>query len=121
MGYYTHYKIAALDLQGRETEEDIQDLLAAALGRSNFDHEVQKSLIFEFNLIKDGETSKWYDWKRDMLALSVAIPDRIFHVEGEGQENGDMWTHWFCAGKQQGDHVKIIRPELDLTAWEKQP
>lgn len=44
---------------------------------------------------------KWYDWKPEMTDLSRAFPDLVFKVHGCGEESGDAWDAYFCAGKRQ--------------------
>lgn len=44
---------------------------------------------------------KWYDWKQEMTDLSRAFPDLVFKVHGCGEESGDVWDAYFCAGKRQ--------------------
>lgn len=67
---------------------------------------------FSLELESDDET-KWYDHERDMLTLSVQFPNVLFKLHGEGEENDDVWDHYFKNGKSQYCKVKFIIPPFD--------
>lgn len=99
MGYYTHYKIAMdvpdVDAPRPLTEYDLRTLLVAHIGHDPFDGEC-----------------KWYDHERDMRTFSGMYSHVLFTLDGEGEENGDVWRKYFRAGKMQ---------EERLAKWEPPP
>jgi len=50
---------------------------------------------------------KWYDYQENMITLSKLYPDTLFEVDGDGEESGDVWKHYFKNGKD-----KKIQPEM---------
>lgn len=44
---------------------------------------------------------KWYDWQTDMRVISEKFPDRLFTLEGVGEEQGDQWKAYIKNGKMQ--------------------
>ena len=82
-------------------EEDIDDAV-----REFFDN--PNGFSKEFCL--ESYRVKWYyDWKREMKDLSRAFPDLVFKVHGCGEENGDVWDAYFCAGEMQ-DCKAVLEP-----------
>lgn len=45
--------------------------------------------------------SKWYDWQKHMREISRKYPDRLFVLEGVGEEQGDQWKAYIKDGKIQ--------------------
>lgn len=83
MGYYTTYTISV-------TPEPSEDLLA-----EDVDGETLCSLIV------DEWNSKWYSHDDEMIALSKRWPDYLFRVDGEGEEQGDVWVAFYQAGEKE--------------------
>jgi len=71
------------------------------------------SLSFEELLCREigfnpfGEPNKWYEWEEDMRKFSLKYPDVLFTLDGEGEENGDIWTAYFRNGKCQIERAVI--------------
>lgn len=45
------------------------------------------------------ESHKWYDHEDHMNLLSAEFPDWTFVLNGEGEEQGDVWRKRFCNGE----------------------
>lgn len=101
MGYYTDYKVHA-------TEEQILRLAE----------------ISEYSFGNYGELwgAKWYNWKKDMCALSVEFPNDLFLVEGFGEEQGDCWKAYFKNKQMQFCPARItyepFNPDFLVTLFE---
>lgn len=55
-------------------------------------------------LSSDGSTAeggKWYEHESDLRAFSKQYPRLLFILEGEGEENEDMWKEYYVNGKMQ--------------------
>lgn len=79
MGYYTYYKLTVYpESRAAEIEERLKELN-------------------EF--WTDEDSIKWYDHEEDCLKLSKLFPDVLISVQGEGEENGDIWRNDFVAGE----------------------
>lgn len=63
------------------------------------------------------DTVKWYDHANDLRAMSVAIPDVLFTLSGEGEESGDIWKGYALNGKWQKHKAKIVAPPMDPKGW----
>jgi hypothetical protein len=60
----------------------------------------------------DGDSCKWYDYKKDMLELSNQFPSVLFTLSGEGEESGDIWKHYFLGGKSQRCNAELVFPDF---------
>lgn len=97
MGYVTRFALSAFYAPHEKPEEVIRAFVKANDGAG-------------FCLLENGDTSepgKWYDHEADLLALSREHPHIIFTLEGEGEESGDIWKKYFCAGKIQVEKASV--------------
>jgi len=60
--------------------------------------------------------AKWYECNDDMRAMSAAVADVLFMVEGKGEEDGDCWRNYFLNGKMQECQAKVTvtYPAFDM-------
>jgi len=94
MGYYTNYEITA--------DKVLPD---------DFEDKFEEITDYTFS---DGEFMvKWYDYKENMKEISKIYPDISFTVEGEGEESGDIWRHYFKNGEDYRVEPEVIWPEFD--------
>ncbi len=108
MGYYTKYD---LHYEGQITEQEI----LMALIRANpgyFDNADTLEMALE-------EPIKWYSCEEDMLEVSKNFPNVMFTLEGEGEEQGDMWIDHFKNGKMQRRNVIYTFEPFDPTIFEE--
>jgi hypothetical protein len=76
----------------------------------------RRETAVELALDNPGHSSdyvKWYDCEDDMRAFSQKHLDYIFVLEGQGEDNGDMWLAYFHNGQQQMCPAIITYPPLD--------
>jgi hypothetical protein len=130
MGYSTFFKISVEGKPFNQKELDEIKLLKAQAAQLNpqlkkvaLDGIAQKEKrvvqepeqlikgIIGFNPFE--ESCKWYDYEKDMKAVSKKYPTTIFILEGEGEESGDIWKAYFLDGKMQKCKAKIIFDEFD--------
>ena len=104
MGYYTIFKLSAKD---SEITDDMKKELSA-INRGYFDN---MDLIDE--LIEGWFEAKWYDYVDNMKMLSLKFPTIVFILEGDGEENDDMWVAYFMNGKVQYEKAKITYNSFD--------
>lgn len=57
--------------------------------------------------------AKWYDWQKDVAALSAQVPGVLFTLNGKGEENGDIWRAYFLDGKVQVANAQIVIADFD--------
>lgn len=58
---------------------------------------------------KGSDSCKWYEHQEDLAAMSKAIPGVLFHLEGEGEESGDIWDAFALDGKVEKHEAQIVR------------
>jgi len=61
------------------------------------------------------ESCKWYEHEQDMVRLSSEFPQILFTLEGEGEDNHDIWKKYFKKGKIQICTATIIFEEFHET------
>lgn len=87
MGYYTRYHLTIV--RGEET-----------YGPSLHEQvELELEEIAGWNHMFD-EACKWYEWEDNMKTLSRKFPQAVFQLNGEGEEQGDIWIAFFENGKK---------------------
>ena len=91
MGYYTNYTLDCYDNHANSFDisfaTEFGKALTAALYEINPDY-----FDDDFSLTTlPYQEWKWYDHDEDMIKLSLRFPDYTFILEGEGEENGDLW------------------------------
>ena len=99
MGYYTDYELSVKNAEGKE--EEIEDRIQGISGYSGLS-------------FGDVYNCKWYGCFKDMEAVSLEFPNATFYVEGEGEEQGDVWKAIFKNGKNKVVKPQIVWPELEL-------
>ena len=99
MGYYTTYKLNIKN----------DDPLAASFLGEQAEHGSYIGLAFNHDL----ETCTWYTYIEDMVALSRALPNALFELEGEGEAPKDIWRAYFKNGKVQKCPAIISFPPFD--------
>lgn len=104
MGYYTIFKLSAKD-------SEITDNMKKELSVINRDYFNNMNLIDE--LIEGWFEAKWYDYVDNMKMLSLKFPNKVFILEGNGEENEDMWVAYFMNGKVQYEKAKITYNYFD--------
>lgn len=136
MGYITRYGLKVLDLDGKTNKQAEYERVKADAKRlnelgsdemENYKPEylariraaatrlmrVGDDVFEEIEYMEGGGECKWYEHEDHMKRLSKAFPEFVFELNGEGEENGDIWTKWFCAGKMQGGKAQIVYPEFN--------
>ena len=82
MGYYTQYSLSY-----HTDEQTTQQIEAYQEGNESMKY-----------CLTDGQRGKWYEWERDMMAMSRAFPSVAFVLEGVGEEYPDIWRATFYGG-----------------------
>lgn len=106
MGYYTRYSLSWTN-QGWVPPEGTT--LDGLVGDYIDEHEHGRVMR------RDGRAEEpslqWHDCDADMAALSRAFPRVLFHLEGEGDEAGDIWDLYALDGMIQQHQAKVVRVE----------
>lgn len=101
MGYYTSHTITITDADGNDVTDNLIEDLAKHTGYA----------VLQY------ESIKWYNEESDMREFSALHPGLVFRVDGEGEEPGDIWTHWYKDGKQQSWVLDVVRPANPPEPW----
>lgn len=103
MGYYTDY---TLNVSGTrrdrskalvtdvEIQPDLLNRICTAIEKMNVGLEGDPDMGWYVN-------AKWYNHASDMLALSKEFPTVLFTLSGSGEDDDDMWKHYFFNGMEQ--------------------
>ncbi len=81
MGYYTRYRLSIVS-----GDDYITD----------YKQEISDSTDYKYLF---DEEIKWYEHENDMITYSKKHPNVLFCLDGEGEENGDIWKAYFQNGK----------------------
>lgn len=103
MGYYTYFTLNVLNWKELNRQE-----------QQRITGELRDMDVFED--IGDGYAyadAKWYDSDEDMYILSKRCPKALFSLEGDGEEDGDLWQVFYKNGMAQNANVRIERDEFD--------
>ena len=123
MGYYTNYSMSIYKNDENITTYDIVNTIKNLMEKEKgmfypFENEIKRMCDDEdnkkfYDIDLDSYQTKWYEYAEDMCKLSSCFPSVIFQLDGEGEENGDLWTAWYKNGKQVIHCAEIIIKPLD--------
>lgn len=107
MGYNTRFTLKAVDHSGQIAK-------LPSIGKlGGYVWEVLQ------NVATPDDETRWYEHKRDMLALSKQHPFTIFVLDGEGEEQGDVWRMFFLDGRSHTWKQPVVEPpELSAEIFE---
>lgn len=93
MGYYTNFQLEITPA----VENDLQ-----------FFDEFRELTGYNWQRDYEMYDVKWYRWKDDMRDISKRYPDRLFQLDGQGEESDDLWRAFFKNGKSQICKARIV-------------
>ena len=115
--------IAEINSDKLSREEIVEKLLKVKQGLRNLQAEDILADLFSrseearYALKENGDArqlSRWYNWKEEILEFSQLYPAWLFTLNGQGENNGDIWRAYIKAGKIQFSQAQIILEDLDL-------
>lgn len=125
MGYYTLFTLEVVS----EKPADFKPLCDKLASMYDNNYLIGYAFESEPYISDDGkictfyphEMVKWYDYAKDMAAVSEMFPDFVFRVHGDGEETNDYWHEYFYRGKSAYTPVKISYkdPDPDIIPWYK--
>lgn len=102
MGYYTYYELSIIKIDNNNSpKRQIHTIL----------NEIINNDFKDYNPFE--EACKWYDWESDMINLSKKYPNILFCLDGNGEEDEDLWRCYFKDGKSQFCKAIISYDEYD--------
>jgi hypothetical protein len=107
MGYETRFELTICP-----KVDEVPDALFVFLRDAvAFEGDVKQHLshdqdVFEF-------VSKWRDYDKDMLAFSNRFPGVFFKLHGAGEDQGDLWDHYYLGGRIQRCPAQITYEPFD--------
>jgi len=123
MGYYTDFSMEIYDSDGQcvigtiHSERDIHDIV---MYPEQHRTDVVEALRYikehsdEYYGLLGEERCTWYDHQDEMKKVSNNYPDLVFILHGEGEEQGDIWTAYFCNGKCEKILPELKWPHFDM-------
>ena len=109
MGYYTSFSLYILEGE-RPSEDYIEELREIC---QCAEYAIDESGCFY-------SESKWYTHEDDLKKFSSGdnCKDVLFQLEGEGEDNEDLWIKYFKNGKMQICRGEVFYPEYDESKLE---
>jgi hypothetical protein len=99
MGYNTYYKLQCVNADIYHDDDFREDFKS----------------VTQYDMGDFSGTHTWYDWEKDMVALSKMYPTYQMELHGVGEEFPDVWKAYFLAGKCE---VRKIKYTFDMnTLW----
>lgn len=112
MGYYTQHTLVSItDIK------DIGKCYTETNQKESPDYEFFKDQIglhSEYGGFVFEEPCKWYNFEQDMKSFSLQYPILLFTILTEGEESGDIFTHYFLNGKTQREPAEITFKPFDI-------
>lgn len=106
MGYYTYYSLEMHPSQEKDRENEIRRAILSKIYECDSEGVAEDEI--EFFLM---DSLKWYNHEDDMKEISLAYPDIIFILHGEGEETGDVWKAYYSNGESEKVMVEFTFPE----------
>ena len=106
MGYYTKYDITMYPRMNDEDELKVMREIASKIYNEDPTTISDDEAKWCFD-----EHMKWYNHVNDMLDISKKFPNITFVLEGEGEENGDLWVKYFNNGEVEECFAEIVYPQ----------
>jgi len=97
MGYYTYHE---LEIVSKVEESKIKEIEQYIVNNELYDElykfNGKESLKFAVNEYGEKcylseEPRKWYTSTNDMMKMTLAFPNILFKIHGEGEDTGDLW------------------------------
>ncbi|MGI9570359.1 MAG: hypothetical protein ACR2PH_11620 [Desulfobulbia bacterium] len=101
MGYYSDFKIK------------VDGEVVCHCGKNGgFDPILYRASGYNF---ENGELSesKWYSYHENMIEVSKDNPDRLFQLDRDGEEKGDIERRYYKNGKYQEVKVEVVYEDFD--------
>ncbi len=115
MGYYTNFEIRMYDTTKNKAQMSFCD---AGFGETIFKN-FNEIVGYSFDVTPTGDyiyssdEIKWYDHEAEMKQLSKLYPTVLFQVDGDGEEQGDVWVEYFIDGRSQYIKAEITLDDFD--------
>lgn len=110
MGYYTQFSLHAQHKDGSDITPNeaaaIYEEIRSVTGISWYFSQPIET-VEDINQFLGYERLKWYDCSADMTKISKKFPDIIFLITGNGEEDGDIWRHYFTNGNNYWFKARI--------------
>jgi len=121
MGYYTNFELRIYDAADHaavcrhEVIDLIEPLVPDCLMDYKFPYGHTVRDISENASSHD--SMKWYDHKKDLQVLSARWPEYVFVLDGEGEENQDIWREVAWDGQCEHVDAELTYPACSFI-WE---
>lgn len=98
MGYYTKYDLTILN-----DDDYIMDSIIEF-----------GDLDLSYHL---SDRCKWYDHDTDIINLSLKHKDKVFRLEGRGEDDDDIWVKFYKNGEFRMYQSQIVHKQYSEDIW----
>lgn len=111
MGYNTHYSLKVELMIGSKVAELVDESPLSEVIKELREGNEEAAYVLDENGGSE-EGGKWYEHETEMKEFSLAHPNLLFTLHGEGEENDDIWTKYFLNGK-----VQVARAQVQIAPF----
>ena len=113
MSYNTHFALTIQD-GGPEIEYVAREVTMLVDKTEPGSRRYEEGVAFWTGALAGDPETKWYERTETMTQISQMWPDTLFTLEGEGDEQGDVWIEYHFNGKVQKERQpEWVRPRFD--------
>lgn len=95
MGYYTNFKLSVMP----DNIENLDGIL-----EDNTGYYWSGLYLHE---------AKWYEHDADMKKISKLHPEHVFQLDGNGEDDDDIWRIYYKNGKSQRSKFRMVYDDFD--------
>jgi len=104
MGYYTDFEMETIEFASEKEAVWFAHSLSKDTGLIP-----KQDGVFVGGYSQD---NKWHNWEKDMVTFSLAFPEVLFSISGEGEENDDIWKAKIKNGKSEVVNAVLTFPDF---------
>lgn len=117
MGYYTVFNLSVRNLS-KDGFNTLENLLR--------EKEITNYALYDLEYYENDRTAeaysydmvKWYECTEDMRDISAKIPDAVFQISGNGEDEGDFWKEYYCNGDYEFCKGEITYAKPQKIHWD---
>ena len=115
MGYYSYFRFNTIDENKWTKELEMEVDVIKFLNDNKDEYDGYEDMLYAI----DGDHCKFYNVSEVMNKLSKEFPDKIFMIDREGEEYGDVERIYYKNGYMQSTQAILSYEPYDKTKLKK--